>query len=311
MASPRMVFHRDFRGYTGGHGKVWDYFNHALALGWDARVFLTPESVTDGNPWLAMPERIVPRWCPEEADALFLAGMDWQALGGHAPMAGEGTQARCINLVQHVRHAVMDPLVPLRGFLSRPAWRICVSTAVAQAIIGTGLVNGPVRVIPAALNLPAIEMPSVPRVDVFIGALKQPAFGMELGERLRAAGYRADVSAAPLPRTDYLARLARARICVMLPHQTEGFYLPGLEAMALGCPVVMPDCLGSGEYARAGVNCLMPERDPDAVLAAVAQLDSESLCSALVAQGRATAAAYTLDGEARAFGAVLDEMGLG
>lgn len=307
-----MLFHRDFRGYTGGHGKVWDYFNHALALGWDARVFLTPESVTDGNPWLAMPECIMSRWCPDEADVLFLAGMDWQALAEHAQVEVRNTRGgRVVNLVQHVRHAVADPLVPLRGFLSRPAWRICVSTAVAEAIGTTGLVNGPVRVIPAALNLPAVVRPPVPHVDVFIGALKQPAFGAELGERLRAAGYRVDVSAAPLPRADYLARLARARNCVMLPHLTEGFYLPGLEAMALGCPLVMPDCVGSDEYARAGGNCLMPARDLDAVVAAVMQLDNPSLSSGLVAQGLATAAAYTLDGEARAFGAVLAEMELG
>lgn len=331
MVAPRMLFRRDFRGYTGGHGKVWDYFNHALALGWDARVFLTAESIAEGNPWLAMPERIVPRWSPGEADVLFLAGMDWQALDRHAldgtalGAGGEVRPMRIVNLVQHVRHAVDDPLVPLRGFLSRPAWRICVSRAVAQAVTGTGLVNGPVRVIPAALNLPDLPLaqdedlglgePRTARgpaaaVDVFIGALKQPAFGMALGERLRSAGYRVDVSATLLPRNDYLSRLARAHTCVMLPHATEGFYLPGLEAMALGCALVMPDSGGSNEYARAGVNCLMPAQELEAMVAAVAELRAAAASRALVAQGRATAAAYTLAREARAFGNVLAEMGL-
>lgn len=307
-APPKMLFHRDFRRYTGGHGKVWDYFNHALALGWDARVFLTPRSIEERNPWLAMPKRIATDWHPESADVLFLAGMDWQAMDARGLLADRHLPP-IVNLIQGLRHA--DPELPLRGFLSRPASRICVSTAVAQAIRGTGLVNGPVEVIPAGLNLPAVEMVPVPQVDVFIGALKKPDFGVALGERLRAAGYCVDVSSASVPRNEYLARVATARACAMLPYQTEGFYLPGLEAMALGCPLVMPDCGGSSEYARAGVNCLMPDRTLDAMVAAITQLDSPEVCADLIAQGRATAAGYTLENEARGFAAVLAEMGVG
>src|SRR3546814_5655900 len=70
-----------FRGYSGGHGKVWDYFNHALAAGWDARVYFTPQSLHDAsNPWSAMPERVLDRYAPDTADALFIGGMDWLAL---------------------------------------------------------------------------------------------------------------------------------------------------------------------------------------------------------------------------------------
>ena len=312
-----MLFHRDFIGYTGGHGKVWDYFNHALSLGWDARVYLTPESINEGNPWLALPDRVLQRWRPQADDVLFLAGMDWQALGGGTSSAPRAPQVECaldstpvVNLVQHVRHAVNDPAVPLRDFLTNPAWRICVSSAVAQAIADTGLVNGPIRVIPAALNLPVMDASSAPRVDVFVGALKQPEFGMALGERLRSDGYSVDVAAVPLPRAEYLDRLAQARICVMLPHQTEGFYLPGLEAMALGRPVVMPDCVGNREYARAGINCVMTARDLDAVASAVGDLDCLSVSAELAVKGRATSARYTLDSEARAFADVLAEMEL-
>ena len=78
MKAMRILFHRDFKEYTGGHGKVWDYFNHAIALGLDARVYLTPDSLRDAsNPWLSIPERIESAWQPEKADLLFLAGMDW------------------------------------------------------------------------------------------------------------------------------------------------------------------------------------------------------------------------------------------
>lgn len=39
--------------------------------------------------------------------------------------------------------------------------------------------------------------------------------------------------------------------------RTEGFFLPGLEAMACGCPVVMTDSGGIRDYARNGDNCLL------------------------------------------------------
>ena len=108
-----MLFHRDYRGYTGGHGKVWDYFNHALALGWDARVYLTPESISESNPWLTMPDRIVQRWSADASDVLFLAGMDWQVLDVHGGAVGKGVRLPpVVNLVQHVRHAVEDPGMP-------------------------------------------------------------------------------------------------------------------------------------------------------------------------------------------------------
>lgn len=96
----------------------------------------------------------------------------------------------------------------------------------------------------------------------------------------------------------------------MLPLESEGFYLPGLEAMALGSLLVMPDCGGSREYARNGENCLMPVRSLDAMAAAVTQLENPAIASRLIAQSRATAARYTLESEARAFGTVLTEMGL-
>lgn len=297
-----MLFHRDFLGYTGGHGKVWDYFNHALALGWDARVYLTPRSLRDSsNPWLAMPARIEQNWRPQQAQMLFVAGMDWSAL----PEAS-GARQPVLNLVQHVRHG--DPALPLRGFLARPAWRICVSQAVAAAIKATGQVNGPVRVIPAALNLPPLPPPGAAS-GVFIGALKNPALGQALAAELRAREIVVTLADGWLPRPDYLAALARAQVVVPLPHATEGFFLPGLEAMALERPVVMPDCEGSAQYAIDGENCLMPPPEPAALAAAVERLLADPvLATALVAGGGRAAARHGLPAERDAFASVIQEM---
>src|SRR5690606_19664221 len=63
MSARRILFHRDFRGQTGGHGKVWNYFHHALALGLDARVYLTDDALRDEtNPWMQVPGRIEADW---------------------------------------------------------------------------------------------------------------------------------------------------------------------------------------------------------------------------------------------------------
>lgn len=304
MSAMRILFHRDFHEYTGGHGKIWDYFNHAIALGLDARVYLTPDSLRDSsNPWLSLPERIEPTWQPEKADMLFLGGMDWAAL----PASFDARAVPVINLVQHVRHA--DPGSPLRSFLSRPAWRICVSRAVAGAIVTTGEVAGAVRVIPAALNLPSIvPATSAARQEVFIGAFKNPELGQALDALLQAQGFAVRLSTGWLPRQDFLEELANAHTAVLLPHPTEGFFLPGLEAMALDCAVVMPYCEGNSEYAVDVFNCLMPASTPQALSIAVAQMQDGQLHARLRRTGMQTAARHTLRGEREAFAGMLTEM---
>lgn len=294
----RILFHRDFAGYSGGHGKVFDYFRHAIEAGWDARVYLTPTSLRDAsNPWMRHPARIVARYDPDSADVLFLGGLDWLALPQDA------LAKPVINLVQHVRHARPDD--PRYAFLDRPALRICVSQPVADAILATGKVNGAVRVIEAALDLPRGVAPSRARAGIVIDAIKQPELGRRLARRLDASGRRVRLLETPIPRADYLALLAGAAIAVTLPHAEEGFYLPGLEAMALGCAVVVPDCIGNRAYLRAQVNALAPALDCDALLAAVIRLDDPALRSRLVESGRATSARFTIERERAAFQAVL------
>jgi hypothetical protein len=123
----RILFFRDFQSCTGGHGKVWDYFCHCLGS-----------------------ERWVDAWSVRDFDALFIAGMDWMELNG----LDLPPDLPVIILIQGIRHA--DPQLPLRRHLHRRAIRICVSQPVADAILATGGVNGPVRVIPAGLDMPSL-----------------------------------------------------------------------------------------------------------------------------------------------------------
>lgn len=299
----RLLFHRDFARYSGGHGKVWDYFTHAGAHpDWEAAAYLTPESVPTDNPWLAANAALEPRWDPSKADALFLGGMDWVA----CPVDDPATPV--INLVQAVRHA--DPAHPLHAFLSRRAVRICVSQPVADAILATGRVNGPVRVIEASVSLPGGRpaMAATPAVDVFVGALKRQRVGQDLAAALRAAGRTVDVADRWLPRDAYLARLSAARVAVLLPLPAEGFYLPALEAMALGRAVVVPDCVGNRAYLEPGRNALVPDDTIPALLEAALAAFGTSRHAALVAAGTATAERFSPGRECAAFHGVLDEL---
>lgn len=299
----RLRFHRDFTCPSGGHGKVWDYFSHADAHpGWLPSVYLTPGSIDLDNPWRENAVRVDTQWRPHAADALFLGGMDWQAYPADDP------GRPVINLVQHVRHG--DPAHPLHAFLSRRAVRLCVSSAVADAINATGRVNGPVRVIEAALAWPPEGMPvAASRAGIFIDAIKQPALGQALAAGLREQGRVVELCDQRLPRRTYLSRMAGAEIAVLLPHATEGFYLPGLEAMALGCAPIVPDCVGNRAYLVAEGNALSPPMQLEALKHAVGRLDEASLRARLTAAGRATETCFRLDRERQAFHALLDDLG--
>lgn len=296
-----MLFHRDLIEYTGGHGKVWDYFRHARALGWDARVFLTERSLRDGcNPWMTSPQYIEPEWQPHACDVLFLAGMDWAALNDprHPPRP-------VINLVQHVRHAW--PNHPLHAFLPAPAHRICVSQPVADAVLATGIINGDVSVIPAALDLPDVAAASTSAQSsrVLVAALKAPELGRALALELRQRGMDVELLEHWLPRAEYLARVAAATAIVALPHPAEGFYLPALEAMALGVPVVSIDCVGSREYMRDGENCVLSAAEPQALMDAVERVMQPGQVKQLRRNGRLTAAAYGQQQERERFAQVI------
>lgn len=297
-----ILFHRDFRGYSGGHGKVYDYYCHVQAHPrFRPRVYFTEGSVREENPWTAAGVEPEPAWHPETGDVLFLGGMDW------ASVPDDRAPEPVINLIQGIRHS--DPDGPLHHFLARRAVRICVGAPVADAILATGRVNGPVHVIEAGLRLPN-QSSNPPRVAgrIFVGAIKQPRLGSLLAERLWAAGRDVDLCVDAIARDAYLTRLAAAERAVLLPLEREGFYLPGLEAMALGCATIVPDCIGNRAYARPGANSLGPGREIDALIAAVEALDDRSLRERLCREGRATAGRFSLERERQAFHRLLDNL---
>lgn len=95
-----ILFHRDYRRLTGGHLKVWHYLCHAAASrSFRPRLYLTPDSSRNGgNIFLSQKVWLAEEWRPEQADALFVAGMDWLAVPGDISRP-------ILNLIQGITHA--------------------------------------------------------------------------------------------------------------------------------------------------------------------------------------------------------------
>ncbi|NJL91953.1 MAG: glycosyltransferase family 4 protein [Coleofasciculaceae cyanobacterium SM2_1_6] len=154
----RVLFYRNFHGFTGGHLKVWNYFNHTLASeNYQPYISFTPNSVWDHtNPWQLFPQHVVEDVSNFSKDILFLAGLDWfrvpEAERGNSPVP-------IVNLIQGFRHA--DPHHPCYGFLKYPAIRICVSQEIKEAIEATGQPQGEIFVIPNGIDLEKFSQPKL------------------------------------------------------------------------------------------------------------------------------------------------------
>jgi Glycosyl transferases group 1 len=244
----RVLFYRNYDRFFGGHLKVWHYFNHVRQTpGYEPYVRFSRHSRWDDtNPWWGLPECRVGRTF--RPDLRFLAGLDWEFLSERRRRRPD---IPVLNLIQHTRHA--EPSDRRFAFLSHPAIRICVSEDVTEAIRATGRVAGPVITIPNGIDrgeLPAIIPPAARPIDLLVAAAKQPDLGTRLYDQLAGPGVRSRLLTAPIPRVEFLATLAASRVAVLLPHVSEGFFLPALEAMALDTLVVCPDCVGNRSFCH-------------------------------------------------------------
>ncbi len=269
-----VLFYRNFQGLTGGHLKVWDYFNHVLASrDYSPYIYLSPQSKRDRtNPWLAYPERILTQ-VERSPDALFLAGLDWQ---GMSDLFSTWPEIPVLNLIQGFRH--IDPHHPCSSFLQYPAIRICVSEALKQVVKG----KGPVVLIPNGLDLQQFTASANRDIDLLIVAYKQPQLGGALGDRLKSYG-RVQVLDQVISRPEFLNYLHRSVATVFLPLPQEGFYLPALEGMAAGTLVICPDCLGNRSFCLDGITCITPAYNLEAICKAVTQISQLPLGQILAA----------------------------
>jgi glycosyltransferase involved in cell wall biosynthesis len=303
-----VLFHRKYRRFTGGHLKVWHYFNHVLAApGFDACIHFDVNSSWDrSNPWLQTPDRVVKSLDGMNPDALFVAGRDWQRLD-QLGMLGGGTPI--LNLIQHVRHGADWSIQS--NYLDRKAIRLCVSQEVADAVEEAGS-RGPIVVIPNGVDAPIITPgdSSARPVDLLIAGLKQPAMATRAATQLARTGRSIEVLTDRLLRDDFLDAMRRARVTLFLPNETEGFYLPALEGMALGTIVVCPDCVGNRSFCLPQINAFRPAfRFDDLVQETETALTmKEPAAEALRRGAMETVSNYSLDAERRRFHEVLADL---
>jgi len=293
-----VLFARRLRRFTGGHLKVFHYMAHIASSTWArAQLYLTSDSDE------TLLTELLPSGCerlPKLAtpDCAFVAGQDWDLFDA-AKIDLDGITV--VNLIQHVRHAV--PSDVRYRFLNRKALRICVSDEVADAVKATGLVRGPVRVVPNATDLTDAQKLGARQPNcVFIGGLKNPSMANDCADRLRDAGYAVDVCTELLPRHLYLQRMGACAVALLLPDLSEGFYLPALEAMAMGVAVIVPDCVGNRSFSRNGDTCLVPPYDVESICdAADVLLNQPGARASLVDNGLAEAARHSLTREREMF----------
>ena len=299
-----MLFVRDFAVFTGGHLKVFHYFRHVSRSGRVLpQIFMTQQSLrNESNPWIA--SGITESRLSAHANSYFLGGLDWDLLDA-AGIVPSGQPV--INLIQHVRHC--DREDPRYRFLSRPAIRVCVSPEVASAISSTGCVNGPVICIPNGIDLEELNaLRNLPkRHDAFIGGLKNQTIALQICDGLKTAGLDVDICTEHIPRWEYLRRIAAARIAILLPNATEGFFLPAIEAMGLGTAVIVPDSIGNRSFCRHEFSCIMPPYHAESMIDAARQLAADPQWQIQLSAGGLTMAVkYGLDAEYDRFISLLD-----
>ena len=313
-------FHRAFNGVTGGEVKHSHYFDHTRRMpGFFPRVAFTGGSLEGAlerqrrNLWPTGNMDDGSGWAPVAGDVLFVAGQDWRYLNA---MVLDGVNYPRINLVQHVRHA--NPHTELWSYLPMRAIRICVSAEVAEAIAATGRPRGPIITIPNATDLRPWDWDdptarsawtSRPRRVVVVG-YKRPELAMALSRCLTEQAIEHDVVIGFLHRDAFLGLLAMTQVAVCLPHPTEGFYLPALEAMALGCVVVTLDAVGNRGFCRDGENCVLARPDAESLASAVARSlrFSDGARESLLARSAETVADHALEVERERFHAVLGDV---
>jgi len=285
-----LLFHRRVEGPSGGHLKMWHYFEHSrLSTRYSPRVYFDGP-VVPGTPWSG--QQGESEWEPREAAALVVGGLDWRSVP-------EDLDVPVLNVVQSVRHSLGDD--ERRSFLRRRAVRLCSSHEVAEAILATGEVNGPVHVVPAGLD-PLSAPAQVRDIEVLVVGVKEPAMARQMEAVLSGAGVKPMTLTSMVPRDELLSLMGRSHTVVTIPYSAEGAYLPPLEAMAMGALVVCPRAPGMGDACRDGQTCLAPHRTAeaisDAVLYAARMSDDER--QVMVEAGRAEAGRRPLEDERRA-----------
>ena len=273
-------------------------------------IYLEPGGdVSENNPWQSLIQYQLPEWIPSNADLLFIGGSDWFSL----PFPERQNWPKpIINLIQGFRHSI--PETPLYDCLSNHAIRVCESQEVANSILATGKVNGPVFTIPNGIDYSQIKglcQPDCKKdIDILIVGLKNPKIAIELEALCNKLSIKVVCLLKPIPRIEFIKTMVDSNITVCLPGAPEGFYLPALEGMAVGTFVICPDCIGNRSYCHDMHNCRIPEYSAQKIFEVVANTLIMSTLSRnqILQNAMQTVNKHSIENESSAFNSILKKL---
>lgn len=314
-----------FWGLAGGVIKVLDYANHAWRSGVSRVTIWAPPLPSHDDPVMSLPvlQSLQKTQTVQIADLESLSLRDqaepWVLFTepGHMRLIEEATDAhlgsRLIHLIQGTRHA--DPKwndgLNYR-LLHRPMTRIAVTAQVALAIRPHTNSSYPLETILEGHDCAYFSASAPERsADAPLRVL-YTTWKSTLGDRVAEAladldsiVFTAVRGPASWPELRSLYHDADVFLCT--PGPNEGFYLPGLEAMAAECVVVSAFVGGNESYLVENENMLRASYDDvaDHVQALRTIAVDPGVRRRLVESGTATTARHTLERERSEFAAML------
>ena len=323
----RMYFMTPTFRPVGGVVKIFDYVNHALTLGYEP-IIACPEPYKPGLPLFGIPRfsNISPeneiRFTDLENvvvgphDLAFLSWpTDYEIL---EPRLSRWTRhEQVIFIVQNVRWAnpAFTGGYALR-LLSRPMARIMTNDVVLEAVR-------------PYLNASSMtEVIQIGHESGFFAKERTGGFGSPIkvgyttwkshvGDRVAEllaepdSGFEFKAIREPVGWDELRKLYHWADIFLATPLAEEGFYLPGLEAMAAGAIVISPDAGGNRAYCDFGENCLPVEFEDASsyvdVLQALKTYRLEEI-DRLRHGGYETVGLHTLTHEQERFGEFMDRL---
>ncbi len=319
-----------FWGLAGGVIKILDYADHAAQLGRRVQLWAPPMPTNDA---LVMKLPVVQRLV--DSDNVAVHPLDELTIDRseavlftdptHHELIERSTTnslgPRLIHLIQGTRHA--NPRwQDGRNYrlLHRPMTRITVSNEVTSAIRPLVNERHPLHTIVEGHDIDYFsKRPTAAPPDRGVARVLYTTWKSDLGDRIQQRLAETDDAPQvawisvrePLGWPSLRNRYHGADIFLCAPGPEEGFYLPGLEAMAAGVAVITAVVGGNATYVRPEHNAMVADYDDvDSHIDALRTLSvNAELRSSLVEHGRATAQLHRLERERDEFAAVLATVG--
>ena len=296
---------------SGGTLKLRHYFEHTLSLFPQMTTIYMPKETrwTPRNLFTPHRHRVIHNIDWETVSVMFISGWGWEKF--IPTRFHEKPPFQVIYLIQSFnKFRPRDSRFP--GF-ANPAIRICVSEPLSTKLKTLCIANGPIYTIPAGIDVDQLqiteEISGRRDTDILIVGFKNSQIGKIIAQQARTLGIRVCLLTELLPREEFLQQIAHARIVICLPAAIEGFYLPALEAMAIG---IVPPVVGNS-YCVHGFNCIVPEYDVNGIIRAIkfALGMSPSKSKELIENANMTAQKHSLSKERAAFHGILKNVTAG